>query len=201
MYLIGLTGNIATGKSTVAKILAELGAEVIDSDALTRELYRPGTEVYGQIVAEFGEEILHPDGTIDRERLGDLVFADPQRLRRLEAIVHPAVEAVWAERLQRTSAQVVVVEAIKLIEVGYHRRCDALWVVTAPREAQIERLMKQRGWTREETERRIDAQSPPEEKLQLADVIIENAGTLEDLRRRVEAEWGKLIWGQGLPPG
>jgi dephospho-CoA kinase len=191
-YLIGLTGNIATGKSVVARMLADLGADVIDADALVHELQRQGAPTYDAIVAEFGSGILRAGGEIDRQALGAIVFADPQRLRALEAIVHPAVAVESARRMAETKADVVVYEAIKLIEAGRHTLCDAVWVVIAPRAAQIERLMQHRGLGRAEAEQRVDAQPPPEEKLKYAVVVIDNGGSLAATRAQVEQAYAAI---------
>ncbi len=195
IYLIGLTGNIATGKSAVARMLAELGAHVIDADALVHRLERRGTPVYEAIVAGFGEGILRADGEIDRARLGDHVFSDPAALARLEAIVHPAVgaeiEAQIASLSQSTEGGagdrpiVIVIEAIKLFEAGLHTRCQAVWVVTAPYPVQLERLMRTRGWSETEARLRIKAQPPQSEKIARADVVIDNSGNLEHTRAQV----------------
>ena len=191
-YLIGLTGNIATGKSVVAHMLAELGAEVIDADALVHDLQRKGTPTYAAIVAEFGPGILRADGEIDRRALGAVVFADPTRLRALEAILHPAVLLESQRRISEAAANVVVYEAIKLIEAGRHTLCDAIWVVTAPRDVQIARLMRDRGLSEAEARQRIDAQPPPEEKLRYATVVIDNGGSLEATRAQVERAYAAI---------
>jgi dephospho-CoA kinase len=190
--LVGLTGNIATGKSTVARILAELGACVIDADAVAHEMMRPSGPAYGAVVAAFGPEILAADGSIDRARLGAIVFRDPQAMRRLEAVVHPPTIAEVDRRIAGAEAPVVVVEAIKLIEAGMHRSYDALWVVTAPRSAQIARLVTNRDLSREEAVLRVDGQSPQEEKAALADVVLVNDGSVADLRQKVETAWAQL---------
>jgi dephospho-CoA kinase len=190
--LIGLTGNIATGKSEVARLLAGLGARVIDADRVAHEVMRPGEAAYDAVVEAFGRQILAGDGSIDRRRLGAIVFRDPEALRRLEAAVHPAIIAEVDRRIERATEPVVVVEAIKLIEAGMHRRYDALWVVTAPRPLQIARLVAARGLTEEEAALRVDAQPPQEEKAALADRIIANDGDLDDLRREVEAAWSRI---------
>ena len=197
IYLIGLTGNIATGKSLVARMLGELGAHVIDADELVRDLQRQGTPVYAAIVAEFGAGILRPDGEIDRARLGAWVFSDPEALRRLEAIVHPAVGRAIEAQLSGMSQvsnknTVVVIEAIKLIEGGLSRRCNALWVVTSGQKAQLERLMRARGLSEADARIRIEAQPPQSEKAALADVLIENGGTLADLREQVKCHWARV---------
>ena len=200
IYLIGLTGNIATGKSLVGRMLGELGAHVIDADALVRDLQRQGTLVYAAIVAEFGPNILRADGEIDRDKLGAQVFSDPEALDRLEAIVHPAVGLEIERRLSdlgRTHLTpdlrtVAVVEAIKLIEAGLHKRCNALWVVTSRPEVQLERLMRTRGLSEADARLRIEAQASQSEKAALADVLIENNGTLEGLREQVRRHWDQL---------
>ena len=190
--LIGLTGNIATGKSEVARMLDRLGARVIDADRIAHDVMRPGGPAYDPIVEAFGLEILAADGTIDRAKLGAIVFRDPAALRRLEAAVHPATIAEVDRRIAQATEPVVVVEAIKLIEAGMHCHYDALWVVTAPRQLQIARLMATRGLSEEEAALRVDAQPPQEEKAALADVIIVNDGDLEALRRKVEAAWAQI---------
>jgi dephospho-CoA kinase len=191
-YLIGLTGNIATGKSLVAQMLAALGARVIDADQVAHTVMQPGGPAYPAVVRLFGPSVLTPGGEIDRARLGAIVFRDPQALARLEQAVHPAtIEAV--DRLVAAAREpVIVVEAIKLIEAGMHRRYDALWVVTAPREAQIARLVARRDLSPAEAELRVDAQPPQEEKAALASVVIANDGSEADLRRQVEAAWASI---------
>jgi len=195
--LIGLTGNIATGKSALARMLAGLGAAVIDADQVAHEVMEPGGAAYAAVVDAFGPEILNPGGTIDRRRLGDIVFRDPAALARLEAAVHPAVLLEVDRRIAAAEAAVVVVEAIKLIEAGMHRAYDVLWVVTAPRSVQIERLVRERGMTCDEAALRVDAQPPQEEKAALADRVLVNDGTLAQLRARVEAAWEQLPRGDG----
>ncbi|HSR30241.1 MAG TPA: dephospho-CoA kinase [Anaerolineae bacterium] len=190
--LVGLTGNIATGKSEVAKVLAELGACVIDADRVAHEVMQPGGPAYHAVVEAFGQDILAADGAIDRSKLGAIVFADPAALQRLEAAVHPATIAKVDRQIAEVREPVVVVEAIKLIEAGMHRLYDALWVVTAPRPLQIARLMSSRGFTRKEAEMRIDAQPPQEKKSALADVVIVNDGNLDELREKVEAAWAGI---------
>ncbi|MGD9046780.1 MAG: dephospho-CoA kinase [Anaerolineae bacterium] len=187
--LIGLTGNIATGKSEVARMLADLGAHVIDADKVAHEVMQPGGPVFDAVVASFGPEILAADGTIDRGKLGTIVFADPVALGRLEATVHPATITEVDRRIAVAEAPVVVVEAIKLIEAGMHHGYDALWVITAPRSLQIVRLATQRGLIEGQAVLRIDAQPPQEEKAALADVVIVNDGDLAELKEKVQAAW------------
>jgi dephospho-CoA kinase len=191
-FLVGLTGNIATGKSVVARMLAGMGACVIDADQVAHEVMQPGGPAYGPVVDAFGSEILAADGTIDRAGLGAIVFRDPAALRRLEAAVHPATIAEVERRIAEAEEAVVVVEAIKLIEAGMHYRYDALWVVTAPRTLQIERLVATRGLKGKDAALRVDAQPPQAEKAALADVVIVNDGTMDDLREKVEAAWAQI---------
>jgi dephospho-CoA kinase len=190
--LVGLTGNIATGKSEVARMLAELGAFVIDADRVAHQVMQRHGPAYDGVVKAFGQEILADDGTIDRQKLGAIVFRDPAALRRLEAAVHPATIAEVDRRIAQAVAPVVVVEAIKLIEAGMHRRYDALWVVTAPRSLQIARLVANRGLTDAQAALRVDAQSPQEKKVALADLVIVNDDDLATLWTKVKAAWTQL---------
>jgi dephospho-CoA kinase len=188
-YLIGLTGNIATGKSAVARMLAELGAWIVDADRVAHDVMRHGTPTWQAIVEAFGPATLAPSGEVDRQRLGEIVFADPAALRRLEAIVHPATVQTVTAAIVEATERVVVVEAIKLIEAGMHRAYHALWVTTCPAETQIARLVALRGLSRVEARLRVEAQPPQAEKVALADVVIDTNGTLEDTRRQVLAAW------------
>jgi dephospho-CoA kinase len=190
--LVGLTGNIATGKSTVARMLVDLGATVIDADVVAHEVIRAGGPVYAEVVDAFGTEVVGPDGEIDRARLGAKVFAEPEAMRRLEAIVHPAVLAEVAQRVA-AARSTVVVEAIKLIEAGMAEGCDSLWVTTCPAAQQVRRLTDERGLSCEEAERRVCAQPPQEEKLALADVVIDTSGDLAETRAQVQTEWERLL--------
>ncbi len=193
--LVGLTGNIATGKSVVGRMLEELGAAVIDADRVAHEVMEPGGPAFDAVLEAFGPEIIAADGTIDRRKLGDVVFRDAAALARLEAAVHPAVISEVAERIAAAEARVVVVEAIKLIEAGMHRAYDCLWVVTAPRETQIERLVQRRGLTRDEAALRVDAQPPQAEKAALAGRVLVNDGNLAQLRAQVREAWEQLPGG------
>ncbi len=186
-YLIGLTGNIATGKSTVAKMLEELGATVIDADALVHELQRKGMPVYNDIVAAFGPGILDRAGEIDRKALGAIVFADPEKLRVLESIVHPAVLLESMRRITEAPTPVIAYEAIKLIEAGRADMCDALWVVTARPDVQLQRLMRDRQLSEAEARQRIEAQPPQSEKIRRAAVVIDNSGSWEETQQQVAA--------------
>ena len=196
MQVIGLTGGIASGKSTVARILARLGAVIIDADLLAREAVLPGTPAHEAIVAAFGPEILHPDGTLDRKALGRIVFADGDARRRLEAITHPAIARLAEERLaavRRSDAPAVFYVAPLLIEAGVTGRVDDIWVVYADRETQIARLTGRDGIGREEAEQRLAAQMPMEEKATYGSVVIDNRGTPEETERQVIALWREKI--------
>ncbi len=207
IYLIGLTGGIACGKSTVLAMLAALGARTIDADRVTHRLQQPGTPVYQAIVAAFGPQILTtPGGAIDRRKLGEIVFNDPAALKRLEAIVHPAVRAeirqflnevanagVYHTRLRPVERPIVVIDAIKLIESGWADECDQVWVVTCTPEQQIERLMKTRGLSLAEAQARVAAQPPQASRLSRADVVIDNSGSPEQTRTQVEAAWQQAL--------
>ncbi len=195
--LIGITGNIGTGKSTVAHMLAELGADVIDADEVAHQVIRPGTPAYEQIVEKFGPEILvageeNGEWRIDRRRLGAIVFDDPEALARLEAIVHPATMEEVERRIGASAAEVVAVEAIKLIEAGMADDCDSVWVTTCRPEQQLRRIMAARDLSRAEAKQRIQAQAPPEEKIARADVVIDNSGSLAQTRAQVEVAWEQL---------
>jgi len=194
---IGLTGNIGTGKSTVAGMLAELGAETIDADLVAHEVMRAGTPAHGRIIETFGPEILAPDGEIDRKRLGGIVFADPAALARLETIVHPATLKAVIRRIVSSSADVVVVEAIKLIESRMADSYDSLWVTTCRPEQQIARITEARGLSRAEAEQRVRAQPPQEEKIARADVVVDTSGSLSQTRAQVRAAWERLAEERG----
>lgn len=199
MYVIGLTGNIATGKSTVAAMLARLGAYTIDADEVAHQVMRTDETVRHRIVQRFSPDILDAEGQIDRSALGAIVFSDAQALCDLEEIVHPAVLDRIKERLERCDADVAVVEAIKLLEAKVHTYCDSVWVVTSPREVQLERLMEKRGLTAEEAQRRIDAQPPAEEKVTRADCVIDNSGSLAQTWRQVREAWDAVPCTKRVP--
>jgi dephospho-CoA kinase len=192
-YVVGLTGNIATGKSTVGKMLVELGAEHIDADRVAHQSMARGHPAWNEIIEAFGHQILGSDGEVDRAKLGAIVFSDPQALERLERIVHPRVIETTMGRIAASEATVVVVEAIKLIESGMViELCDTLWVVTAPRQVQIERLVSQRGLSPQEAAFRVDTQPPQSDKIARADVVIDNGGALSDTARQVERAWAAI---------
>jgi dephospho-CoA kinase len=195
--VIGLTGGIGSGKSTVAAILAELGAVVIDADKIGHEIYLPGTEGFRRVEAEFGADVVAADGTIDRRRLGTRVFAEPAALARLNALVHPLIGDEIRRRIQAAlaagdaAARPIVIEAAIMLEAGW-RFFDRIWVVVVSREVAIARVTASRGLSRVDVEQRIDAQMSNEERRRIADVVIDNDGTLADLRAKVEAAWHEL---------
>ena len=191
---VGLTGGIASGKSTVAAMLAELGAVVIDADALAREVVEKGTPGLDAVVAEFGEELLGPDGELDRPAMGRLVFNDDQARKRLEAIVHPLVFERVVELEQEAPAGAVVVHDIPLLaEAGRAGEFDHVIVVDAPPEVQVERMKAERGWTDEDARSRIASQASPEDRRAIATHVIENTGTREDLRKRVAEVYAEVV--------
>jgi dephospho-CoA kinase len=190
---VGLTGGIASGKSTVSAILAELGAVVIDADALAREVVQRGTPGLEAVVAEFGPEVLTPEGDLDRPAMGAIVFADPDARRRLEAIIHPLVHRRGAELEAAAPADAVVVHDIPLLaEGGRAGSFDAVIVVDAPPELQVARMVADRGWTREDAEARIAAQASRKDRLAIATHVVDNTGSLADLRVQVEAIYASL---------
>jgi dephospho-CoA kinase len=194
MLLVGLTGGIGTGKSTVARMLEKRGAVVFDADVLARQAVAPGTPGFDQVVERFGPNVLAPGGGLDREALASIVFSDPAARRDLEGIVHPEVRRMFAEGCEeyRDSDRVVVFSAPLLVETGMHTAFDLLIVVSAPVATQIERLMRGRGMAERNVQARIAAQLPLEAKAEVADILVDNEGTLEDLERRVELVWRDL---------
>lgn len=190
-YILGLTGNIASGKTTVGLILLELGLSTyIDADAVVHELYLPGQALPGELAKAFGPGVLESDGGVDRRALGAIVFNSPERLRQLEAIVHPAVREALLSRLRALGPdEIGALDAVKLVESGYAPFCHGLWVVTCPPEIQLQRLIQQRGLTEEEARARLAAQPPVEAKLPLATAVIHNDGSLESLRQQVTDAW------------
>jgi len=200
MRVIGLTGGIGSGKSTVSRILRDLGAPVVDADEIVHLLQGPGTSVTAAIAREFGPGVLRPDGTLDRAALGQIVFADPERRRRLEAIVHPAVRERMdqeVERYRREGYPAVVLDVPLLIEGGLHRTVDEVWLVYVDRETERARLMSRNGYSEEEAERRIAAQMDLEAKRAFAHVIIDNRGSLGELEQQVRHAWQRALAGGG----
>jgi dephospho-CoA kinase len=190
---VGLTGGIASGKSTVARMLAEKGVPVIDADALAREVVEPGTPALARIAARWPEVVR--DGVLDRKALGAVVFARPEERAALEAIVHPAIRAEVERRLaalEAAGAEVAVYEAALLVEAGLDEELDALVVVALPEEEQVRRLVARDGLSAEAARARVAAQAPLAEKVRRADYVIDNTGDLAALRRRVDEVWSAL---------
>jgi dephospho-CoA kinase len=194
MKVIGLTGGIASGKSTVARLLGDFGAPVIDADQLARDVVRPGTGALAAIVAAFGSEVLQADGTLDREALGKRVFRVPEARRTLEWIIHPEIRRLARLKLQvleDSGARVVFYMAPLLIEAGADTLCDAIWVVDVDETAQLQRATSRDGMSCEEARQRIAAQMPLAEKAGRGDVVIDNRGTIEELTERLKGLWEK----------
>ncbi len=201
MLRIGLTGGIGSGKSEVARRFDRWGALVVDADRIAREVVEPGTRGLGQVVAEFGEEMLAGDGALDRDKLGRAVFADPDARRRLEAIVHPLVGERSAELMAAAPPGAVVVYDVPLlVESGLAGAYDAVVVVDAPDDVRVRRLTHDRGMTGEDAQARIAAQASRAERLAAADHVISNGGTLADLDRAAAKVWARLSAGSGDAP-
>jgi dephospho-CoA kinase len=195
--LVGLTGGIATGKSTVSAMFAHLGAKIVDADLLAREVVMPGQPALAEIVEEFGPGVLAADGQLDRKRLGAIVFADPERRKRLEAITHPAIGARQQRILsvydEEAFEGIVLWDAAVLIESGGHKRMDRLVVVFADFDTELRRLMSRDGMSEAEARGRIAAQMPVEDKAKLADYVIDNSGTRAETERQVRDVQAKLL--------
>jgi dephospho-CoA kinase len=194
-YILGLTGNIASGKTTIGLMLLELGATTyVDADLAVHELYLPGRPLVAKLAEAFGPGVLAPDGGVDRKALGDLVFGDRERLRLLESIVHPAVQTVLVGKMRALPPDGIgVLDAVKLVESGYAPLCHGVWLVTSPEDAQLRRLMETRGLSEREARLRLAAQPPLEPKRAVATEVIENGGSLDDLRRQVTAAWERYV--------
>lgn len=190
---LGLTGNIACGKSSVLDMLAELGAEVVDADHIVHTLLATPGPLVDRIAARFGREVIRPDGGVDRPALGAIVFRDPAALADLEAILYPEVIARVLALAEASRAPVFVIDAIKLIESGLADTCDQVWVVVCAPEQQLQRLIARNRLSEAEARLRIAAQPPVEEKLRRADVVIDNSSDLAATRAQVEAAWGRLV--------
>jgi dephospho-CoA kinase len=196
VLVVGLTGGIGSGKSTVARLLAAKGAVVIDADALAREVVEPGTETFRRVVERFGPGVVAPDGTLDRPALARIVFADPEARRDLERITHPAIGALMAQRMAEQAAtdNVVVLDVPLLVESGRSDVAGVI-VVDCPEEVALERLVAQRGMDPDDARRRMAAQVGRAERLARADFVIDNAGSLAALEEQVERAWA---WIEGL---
>ena len=202
-YILGLTGSIACGKTTVGLQLLELGADVyLDADRVVHELYLPGQPLVAELASVFGPEIMNEAGGIDRAVLGRIVFGNPAKLRLLESHVHPAVQTALLSHLREMSDagpdSIGVLDAVKLVESGYNQLCHAVWVVTCPPEVQLERLMRDRGFSREDAQARLDAQGDPARKLAAATEIVDNSGDVPHLRAQVAAAWQRFTEQIGL---
>jgi len=195
MLRIGLTGGIASGKSTVASMLRDREVPILDADAIGHELLEPGQDAYKEIIRDFGEGVLAPGGTVDRKKLGAMVFADPAKRERLNQIMHPRIQAIvaeWFRRLDRPGGPHFAVEdAALIIEAGAKKNFDRVVVCWCKGEQQIERLAE-RGMSRADAERRIASQMPMDEKRKLADEVIDCSGTIEETERQVDALVAKL---------
>lgn len=190
---VGLTGGIGSGKSTVSARLSELGAVVVDYDLLAREAVEPGSAALAAIGVRFGDDVIAPDGTLDRPALGSVVFADEQARRDLEAITHPAIRELAAARVARAPAEAVVVhDHPLLVEMGMAGQCDTVVVVDVPTDVQVERLVEERGMTEADARARLAAQTSREDRLAVADEVLDNSGTRGQLLDAVDALWERL---------
>ncbi len=198
-FVIGLTGNIATGKSVVRRMLEHLGAYTIDADALTHRAYAKGAPGYQPVIDRFGKWLVNRDGEIDRKKLGNLVFSDPEAMRQLEAIVHPLVRQATEILAKRATQPVVVIEAIKLLDGDLRKVCNSIWVANATEDIQVERLMRKRGMTREQALERIRMQSPQSQKVAVANIVITNTGSYDNLWKQVSEAWKEIVPGAKEP--
>jgi dephospho-CoA kinase len=198
--VIGLTGNIGTGKSVVRRMLEHLGAFGIDADALSHRVISKGAPGYNEVIKQFGLWILAPNGEIDRKKLGQIVFSDPAAMKTLEGIVHPLVNQVLDYIIQRITKKVVVIEAIKLLESDIKGMCNSIWVAYAPEEIQLERLVNRRKMNQKDALQRIRSQSPQVVKMGEANVVIKNDGSVEDTWKQVVRHWKKYAPSVSLEP-
>jgi len=194
-HVIGLTGNIGTGKSVVRKMLEHLGAYGIDADVLSHRAISKGAPGYQQVLDMFGQWILNSDGEIDRAKLGQLVFSNPDALIILETIIHPLINKALDILVRRSTQHVIVIEAVKLFETPLHEWCDSIWVTYLPEETQVARLMKKRGMSYEEIQKRLESQSEQEQKVKDANVVIYNDGEYEETWKQVVAAWNNMFPG------
>ncbi len=197
-YVIGLTGNIAMGKSLVRKMLEHLGAYTIDADGLSHQVMAPGAPAYQPAIETFGRWILDKDGKVDRTKLGAVVFSHPEALARLEALTHPIVGQAIDTLINRAKQPIVVIEAIKLLETSIGQQVDSIWVVDAAPQIQLERLTSKRGMSEYEARKRIDTQNPQRDKLAKASVVVTNNGSPQDVWVQVEREWNKILAARGV---
>ena len=196
MLVIGLTGGIGTGKSEVASLLRSLGAEVIDADQVGHEAYTPNSESWRAVVNAFGEEILRPDGQIDRGRLGAIVFSDPEQLDKLNGIMHPRMARMVGDKIEvfrDKGKPAVVVEAAVLFEAGWDSLVDEVWTTDSPVELVIERLQARNGMGEEEVMRRINSQMDRSERIERSDLVVDNSGDVTSLEETVKALWDTRV--------
>lgn len=191
--VIGITGNIACGKSTILRWLAEWGAKTIDADQIYHELIAPGSPLARAIVAQFGPQVATPEGGIDRRALGAVVFANPQALINLERLTHPVIIARIQDLIATADAPIVAVDAVKLLESGLARLCDVIWLVVCEPAVQIERLMARNKLSHEAALQRIEAQPDPRSKMSLVDAVIDNSGSLNETRLQVLEAWDRVL--------
>jgi dephospho-CoA kinase len=197
MKVIGLTGGIASGKSTVSQFLRELGAVVIDADRIGHEALKPDTEAGREVVAAFGGQVLKPGGEIDRDKLGQIVFGNPESLKRLNQIMHPRMYDMVKAQLEeqrRQGAKIMVLEAAILLETDWKSLVDEVWVTVAPQPTVLRRLSKKSGLSEEQSLARIRSQMSNEERLKHADVVINTDCSLDELKAKVKELWGKLAF-------
>lgn len=195
MYKVGLTGGIASGKSTVSGFLREMGAIIIDADEVARQIVEPGQPALQEIAEEFGPEVILPDGHLDRARLGDIVFRDPAQRLKLNAITHPRWQEMFKIRMMELPAgvQAVFWDVPLLFETGTDKAVDQVWLVWVDEKTQIERLMARNNYTEEEALMRIRSQMPMEEKKERADLLIDNRGPMEETKRAVTRYYNELL--------
>ena len=196
MYVIGLTGGIGSGKTTVAQMLERKGAALLSADAVGHEVYLPGQPAWQEIVDAFGRDIVAPDGTIDRKKLGAIVFSDPEQLRRLNAITHVRMKEMMREKLQKErskGARVAVLEAALLFDAGWDDLADEVWVTVAPPEVAAGRTAERSGISVDEALSRIRAQMSNEERIARSQIVIDTDCPLEQTRKQVDQEWQRLL--------
>lgn len=191
-FIVGLTGNIATGKSAVMKLAMQHGALAIDADKIVHQILAEDTAVQATVIKTFGPAIQEAEGHINRPALGKIVFSDPQALRQLETILHPAVHRQVLSLIESSPSSIIMIEAIKLLEGKLHGICHQIWVTNCSRTRQLERLQICRGLDEETAIMRVDAQAPQENKVHQADIIIETGGLMEDTRRQFELAWSRI---------
>jgi len=195
MIIVSVTGNLGSGKSAVCRILAKLGASIVDADELAHESYQPHSQAWQELINTFGEDIVKADEEIDRQKLGQIVFSQPDALAKLNQIVHPRAYRMAQEKIEdyrRQGAKAIVVEATLLIEAGWTDLVDKVWLVVTPEDVAIQRLTQHKGITKAQILARLRAQMPAEEKMKYADEVIYNDGSLNQLEAKVTELWHKL---------